>query len=111
MSIFLEELSRRYPGEQLLIFMDQVGWHKAKALRIPDNVEWALLPPYCPDLNPQEQEQVWDELREKFFGNRLFKTLQTVIDIDMAAKGLLQLEQSPTSLKNLASRTWNVNPS
>lgn len=106
MSIFLEELSRRYPDEHLLIFMDQAGWHKAKALRIPENVELAFLPPYCPDLNPQEQ--VWDELREKFFGNKLFKTLQAVVD--MAVKGLRNLEQAPALIKSLAMRNWMLKP-
>jgi transposase len=106
MSVFLEKLSRRHPDEDLLIFMDQAGWHKAKALRIPKNVELAFLPPYCPDLNPQEQ--VWDELREKFFGNKLFKTLQAVIDT--AVKGLLLLEQAPDRIKTLTDRKWMLNP-
>ncbi len=106
MSIFLEELSRRHPDEQLLIFMDQAGWHKAKALKIPENVELAFLPPYCPDLNPQEQ--VWDELREKFFGNKLFKTLQAVVD--MAVQGLRKLEQTTDFIKGLTTRKWIFNP-
>lgn len=106
MSVFLEELSRRYPEEDLLIFMDQAGWHKAKALRIPENIELAFLPPYSPDLNPQEQ--IWDELREKFFGNKLFKTLQAVVDT--AIKGLRFLEQAPNLIKNLTAREWILNP-
>jgi transposase len=106
MSVFLEELSRRYPDEQLLIFMDRAGWHRAKALRIPENVELGFLPPYCPDLNPQEQ--IWDELREKFFGNKLFGCLQTVVDT--AAKGLRQLEQSPEKIKKMVSWNWILNP-
>ena len=97
---FLEELSRRHPDEDILIFLDQAGWHKAKALRIPKNIELAFLPPYCPDLNPQEQ--IWDELREKFFGNKLFKTLQAVVDT--AVKGLRFLEQTPDIIKSLTAR-------
>jgi len=107
MSVFLEELSRRYPEEALLIFMDQAGWHKAKALRIPENIELAFLPPYSPDLNPQEQ--IWDELREKFFGNKLFKALQTVIDT--AVKGLRVLEKAPNLIKSLTASDWILNPS
>jgi len=106
MSVFLDELSRRHPEEDLLIFMDQAGWHKAKALRIPENIELAFLPPYSPDLNPQEQ--IWDELREKFFGNKLFKTLQAVVDT--AVKGLLFLEQNPNLIKNLTARKWILHP-
>jgi transposase len=106
MSVFLEELSRRHPDEDLLIFMDQAGWHKAKSLRIPENIELAFLPPYSPELNPQEQ--IWDELREKFFSNKLFKTLQAVIDT--AVRGLCILEQAPNMVKSLAARQWILNP-
>ena len=27
MSLFLKGISRRYPGERILMFMDQAGWH------------------------------------------------------------------------------------
>ena len=105
MSIFLEEVSRRHADERIIMFMDQAGWHKSKSLIIPENIELAYLPPYSPELNPQEQ--VWDELREKFFGNKLFKTLEAVMDA--AAKGLQAMERSPERLKNLAHRDWIIN--
>lgn len=106
MSVFLEEIRHRHPGEYILMFMDQAGWHKARALRIPENMELAFLPPYSPDLNPQEQ--IWDELREKFFGNRLFRSLQAVIDT--AAHGLRCLESLPENMKSLTGRKWILNP-
>ena len=84
MSLFLREISRRYPREHILMFMDQASWHKAKGLKIPSNIELAFLPPYSPELNPQEQ--VWDELREKFFGNEPFKSIKAVMD--KAVEGL-----------------------
>jgi transposase len=40
---------------------------------IPDNIRLLALPPYAPELNPQEH--VWDELREKEFPNRVFSHL------------------------------------
>lgn len=106
MSFFLEEVSRRHPGEYILMFMDQAGWHKANALKIPHNMEIAFLPPYSPDLNPQEQ--IWDELREKYFANRLFKTLQAVVDA--ATAGLQAMEQGLEKIKNLTQRQWMLNP-
>ena len=106
MSFFLEEVSLRHPGEYILMFMDQAGWHKAKALKIPPNMELAFLPPYSPELNPQEQ--IWDELREKYFSNRLFRSLQAVIDV--AAEGLHEMEQYPESIKSLTQRQWILNP-
>ena len=107
MSVFLAELSRRYPGEHLLIFLDQAGGHKAKSLRMPENIELSFLPPYSPDLNPQEQ--IGAELREKFLGHTLFKTLKSVVDT--AVNGLCFLAQTPERIKSLAARNWILNPS
>ena len=106
MSLFLEEVGRRYPDEYILMFMDQAGWHKSKGLRIPANIELAFLPPYSPELNPQEQ--IWDVLREKFFGNKLFKSLDAVVDA--AVKGLQHLEASPLTVAHLTKRAWILNP-
>ena len=106
MSLFLEEISQRYPDEHILMFMDQAGWHKAKQLRIPANIELAFLPPYSPELNPQEQ--IWDELREKYCGNKVFKNLQSVVDA--VVQGLQHLETSPCTLARLTQRSWLLNP-
>jgi transposase len=105
MSIFLEEVGRRHSAEYIVMFVDQAGWHKAKRLCIPKNMEIAFLPPYSPDLNPQEQ--IWDEMREKFFGNRVFKSLQAVINA--AAIGLQELETHPERIKSLVHRKWILN--
>jgi len=102
MMIFLKEISSRYPEEYILMFIDQASYHKSKGLKIPPNIELAYLPPRSPELNPQEQ--VWDELKEKFFGNKLFKSLETVID--RIVEGLRYLESSPLTLTNLTQRSW-----
>ena len=72
------------------------------ALRVPENIEIAYIPPYSPELNPQEQ--IWDELREKFFGNKFFTSLQAVIDT--AVQGLQHLEASPLAVASLTQRAW-----
>ena len=105
MSIFLKEVSRRHADERIIMFMDRAGWHKSKGLRVPENIELEYLPPYSPELNPQEQ--IWDELREKFFGNKLFKTLEEVMDT--AVRGLEIMERSFERLKSLAHRDWIIN--
>jgi transposase len=105
MSIFLSEVSRRHADERIIMFMAHAGWHKSKGLIIPENIELAYLPPYSPELNPQEQ--IWDELREKFFCNKLFKTLEAVMGT--AVRGLQIIEQSPERLKNLTHRDWIIN--
>jgi len=106
MSIFLEEVGRRHPYEYILMFMDQAAWHKSKDLRIPANMKLSFLPPYSPNLNPQEL--IWDELREKFFGNRLFKTLKAVID--KAVTGLQYIEREASAVKSLTQWDWILEP-
>jgi transposase len=102
MSIFLKEIAKRYPKEYILMFMDQAGWHKAKALKVPPDIELAFLPPHSPELNPQEQ--VWDELREKSFGNMIFKSIKAVEK--RLVKGLRRLEAMPAALASLTQRSW-----
>ena len=105
MSVFLEEVSNRHKDEYIVMFMDQAGWHKSSALKIPCNVEIAFLPPYSPDLNPQEQ--IWDEIREKFFHNRIFKSLNAVMDT--AVEALRTLEGSPEKIKSITGWDWILN--
>jgi hypothetical protein len=106
MNRFLAELSARHPGDYILMILDNAGWHRSGELEIPENMELAPLPPYCPDLNPEEQ--VWDELREKAFGNRVFNSLNAVADAGMV--GLQKLESDPVSIQRLAGRDWILDP-
>jgi len=105
MSIFLNEVSLRHPNEFILMFVDQACWHTSKQLQVPSNIELALLPPYSPELNPQEQ--VWDELREKCCGNKYFKSLDALADT--ISQGLQKLEASPYTLTSLTQRSWQLN--
>lgn len=43
---FLEELSKAYPNDYILLIMDNAVWHKAKALRVQQNIELVFIPPY-----------------------------------------------------------------
>jgi len=78
MSIFLEEVSNRHPKEFILMVLDDAGWHKAKTLIVPSNIRFIPLPAYSPQLNPIEH--IWDEIREKWFSNKVFHNLDAVID-------------------------------
>jgi len=66
----------------------------------------AFPPPYSPELNPQEH--ICDELREKFFANKIFKSLNTVMD--NAVKVLQALEGLPDKIKSISHRVWILNP-
>lgn len=53
--LFLQELSKQYPTDELLLVCDGASWHKANALEIPDNIHLAFIPPRTPEMNPIEQ--------------------------------------------------------
>jgi len=78
MQIFLDEISSRHPDDKILMVLDGAGWHKSKSLEVPKNIRLRLLPPYSPELNPVEN--IWDELKEKGFYNRVFSSLDVLED-------------------------------
>ena len=43
MNIFLEEMSKEFTGDKIILVMDGAGWHKAKNLQVPDNIEIILI--------------------------------------------------------------------
>ena len=107
MSRFLAEVSARHPDDFILMFMDQAGWHKAKALVIPENIKIKWLPPYSPQCNPTEH--LWEEFREKWFNNRVFKSLAAVEDrLELAAKFL---EYNHAKIAYLTGFKWIISNS
>jgi transposase len=104
MQLFLNEVSRRHPDERIIMVMDGAGWHRGGLLKAPENIYLLKLPPYAPELNPMEH--VWDELREKFFHNRVFASLDKLEDQLML--GLKTLENNPETVRTIVSWDWIV---
>jgi putative transposase len=77
-NLFLEDLSKRFPRDYLLVCVDRASWHRSNSLILPDNIEFFFIPPATPEMNPIEQ--IWEELKEKGFDNRFFHTLNNVVD-------------------------------
>ena len=104
MSIFLEEVSKRFSDEYILIVADCAAWHRSKTLRIPENIEIFPLLPYSPELNPVEQ--IWDEVREKGFRNEIFNSMKLVENrlCDM----LYDLEIDQKRVKSITGWDWIV---
>ena len=78
MNIYLEELSRYFKGERVILVMDKASWHKSKGLKVPKNIEIKKLPAYSPELNPVER--LWKWLKEKTIHNRIFSSLKEIMD-------------------------------
>ena len=77
MNLFLQELSKQFPDDILLLCCDGAAWHKSKTLEIRDNIVLFHIPPYTPEMNPIEQ--IWKEIRKRGFRNEVFATLEKVV--------------------------------
>ena len=105
MQLFLNEIASRYPNENIVMVLDGAGWHRNQELEFPENMRTIFLPPYSPELNPQEH--VWDELREKFFHNRAFESMDA-LEIQLE-NGLRLLEMSPDRMRSITGWDWIIN--
>uniref|UniRef100_UPI00089814E2 transposase n=1 Tax=Nitrosomonas sp. Nm33 TaxID=133724 RepID=UPI00089814E2 len=81
------------------------GWHKSKDFDLPENIRLLFLPPYSPELNPQEH--LWDELREKYFHNRVFDSIDALEN--HLVNALYDLENTPTLIKSITGWNWIIN--
>lgn len=105
MQIFLDEIATRYPDENIVMVVDGAGWHRSEEIALADNLRTVFLPPYSPELNPQEH--VWDELREKFFHNRAFDSLCA---LETHLEGALRsLELDPKRMCSITGWEWIIN--
>jgi transposase len=105
MALFLQEVSQRYPNENIVMVLDGAGWHKSQSMPIPSHIRLINLPPYSPELNPVEH--IWDELREKYFHNMAFDSLDALED--HLVTGLTSLEQQPQRVKSICNWDWIIN--
>jgi transposase len=78
MNIFLEHLKTALGDRDCLLVLDQAGWHIATGLQVPANIEFVLLPPYSPELNPVER--LWQWLKRHSLRNRFYNNLESVMD-------------------------------
>jgi transposase len=104
MQIFLDEVSGRHPEDRIVMVLDGAGWHRSKALVVPENMRLLRLPPYSPEPNPVEN--VWEELREKFFGNVVFDGMDA--PGERLLLGLGHLEKHPETTKSISAWSWII---
>jgi transposase len=84
MGVFLRMVSEELGAhDHAVLIMDQAGWHKAKALKVPENITILYLPPYSPELNPVEN--LWGYLRSHYLSNRVFDNYDHLLDASAAA--------------------------
>jgi putative transposase len=104
MTLFLKELSERFPDNYLLVIYDGAPCHSEGALDLPENMKVVSLPPYSPELNPAENG--WEDMREKFFKNIVFSSLQAVEDQLVDACNFY--ESNPQIVHSFSSWNWII---
>ncbi len=94
---FLAQLAAAYPGERVILVVDNAGWHKARDLKVPPNGILWFLPPHSPERNPVEQ--VWQWLRDQHTRGILFRTRAALLDT--LCHGLRELTDDPARVRSL----------
>jgi Transposase and inactivated derivatives len=100
MNIFLREVSAAFSEDYILIALDNAVWHKSKALEIPENIRLFYLPPRTPEMNPIEP--IWKEIRKRGFKNKIFATLEKVLQKLCDTCNSLSKE----CVKSITGRDW-----
>ena len=100
MNVFLKFLSEQYPDNRILLCCDGAAWHKSQRLQVPENIELFFIPPYTPEMNPIEQ--IWREIRTQGFKNRIFHSLEHVVD--QLCKTIRELSHS--TVRSITNRLW-----
>lgn len=72
---------------------------------IPENIRLVPLPPYAPELNPVEH--LWDELREKSFGNVVFNSID-VLESHLEIS-LREMERNKEQVHSIVAWPWIIN--
>ena len=104
MDIFLKEIASRYSEERIIMIVDGAGWHKNQNLPLPSNLRLVFLPPYAPELNPVEH--IWYDLREKFFHNSVFDSIEALEDHLVSA--LLAYENDSDRVRSITGWDWII---
>lgn len=60
--LFLNHFTAADPTAFHVLLLDNGAFHKARSLRLPDNLGLLFLPPYSPELNPIER--LWRDLKD-----------------------------------------------
>jgi DDE superfamily endonuclease len=99
MNLFLEHVSQSFENYFIVMQVDQAGWHRSKELIVPENIRLIEQPAYSPEVNPVEH--LWEELREKYLHNRLFSSLDLLVEV--LCQGLNELTEDKERLRSMMS--------
>jgi len=89
------------PDKQILLVLDQAGWHVSAQLRRLAGWHLVFLPAYSPELQPAER--LWP-LTNEALAKRVFASLDDLHEDQ--AKRCLVLQATPERIRTLTSFHW-----
>ena len=87
-----------------VVVLDQAAWHTTNKLTKHNNITLISLPPYSPELNPQEQ--VWQWLRDKHLANRCFENYEDIVSSSCMA--FKDFSSDKNRVRKLCTRKWAI---
>ena len=100
-AVFLEELRRAYPGEEIVLVSDRAGSHTSSRVAWPEGIEPLFLPARSPELDPVER---WFEELRGPLANEVFETVEAIGDA--LAEALRPYWEAPEELARLTGYDW-----
>lgn len=104
MTYFLRHVRKEFPDDFILMVMDGAPCHKDGAMNMPENMMIQRLPPYSPELNPSEN--MWDDMREKFFRNLVFDSMEAVEN--KLCEAMNHYADNPKTVRSITAFPWIV---
>ena len=99
---FLDAVRARYPRGHIVVILDNVRFHHARAiqkyLKRYQRITFLFLPPYYPNLNPQEM--VWQIMRRDVTHSVYYPTFaqEVVAARRFFRNRIIEIKNNPTSL-------------
>lgn len=94
------------PEKQILLVLDQAGWHRSEQVVVPEGVHILFLPPYSPELQPAEH--LW-ELTDQALANRHFRDVEELTEVQ--AERCRTLSELPELIHQHTHFHWWPKPS
>ena len=104
MSLALQEFARDVGAgatKQIVLVVDQAGWHLSGQVVVPDGIELLPLPAHTPELQPAER--LWPVVREGV-ANQAFVDMDALQD--RLVERCLEVRQQTEQIRDLTSYHW-----
>ena len=80
------------PNKQILLVLDNAGWHTSAEVQVPDGLHLVFLPPYSPELQPAER--LWPLTDAPVF-NQSFASLDDLVAVQSDRCCVLAAQPQP----------------